>query len=445
MFNLSGRSDGSSDGQSERGPICGGWLNDRGLEAAALTGNGLRWQGIRQSGRRAGADGNQTDPGRARAGPEQGWIRSWLRSTESERHESRERKLRGTEKRVNVRDEANNTHELAILKELAKQSTATRTLTERAEVKKLTELTFAVQRRHINTLPPTDTEDLKTKWPFLFMPRCIYAHFELLTDINVLRSLELDIEECGRAITQYFLEKPTNKAVKDVISKGEDNELSLRVVQLLMSHFGEHLTGLILLADSLTKDSTVSGLMVTDQNGSRSKHVVEVPKCRKPIMEKQLLSFFSSPSYNILPSSSRLLYAVGDVLKLQDKRQAASEEAKRNNTTYRLDRSQALLTLRGKLRHGKVWHVTLLPEVAVELKRQYVGWSEQCRLKDLQRYACHAVQLVESQITSKKNKTEKQLHLAMYQALAGQNLKGRRPPRFRGQGRGHKGIQRTRG
>ncbi|XP_035989015.1 uncharacterized protein LOC118561187 [Fundulus heteroclitus] len=121
---------------------------------------------------------------------------------------------------------------------------------ERAEVKKkLMELTFALQRRHINTLPPPETEDLKSKWPFLFMPRCIYAHFELLTDIDMLRSLELGMEECGRAIPQYFMEKPTNKAVKDVLSKGEDNELALRVVQLLMAHFGEDLTGLILLAD----------------------------------------------------------------------------------------------------------------------------------------------------------------------------------------------------
>uniref|UniRef100_A0A8C1V0Y4 Uncharacterized protein n=1 Tax=Cyprinus carpio TaxID=7962 RepID=A0A8C1V0Y4_CYPCA len=120
---------------------------------------------------------------------------------------------------------------------------------ERAEVKNLMELTFSLQRRHINTLPPPDIEDVKSKWPFLFMPRYIYAHFELLTDINVLRSLELSMEECGRAITEYFRGKPTNKDVKDILSNGEDNEMALRVVQLLMAHFGEDLTGLILLTD----------------------------------------------------------------------------------------------------------------------------------------------------------------------------------------------------
>ncbi|XP_061568581.1 uncharacterized protein LOC133422580 [Cololabis saira] len=124
---------------------------------------------------------------------------------------------------------------------------------ERADVKHLMELTFSLQRSHINTLPSPDIEDLKSKWPFLFTLRFIYAHFELLTDINVLRSLELSMEECGKAITQYFREKPTNKDVKDVISNGEDN-VALRVVQLLMAHFGEDLTGLVLLADGLNSD-----------------------------------------------------------------------------------------------------------------------------------------------------------------------------------------------
>ncbi|XP_072244940.1 uncharacterized protein [Leuresthes tenuis] len=123
-----------------------------------------------------------------------------------------------------------------------------------AEVKALMELTFSLQRRHINSLPPPDTEELKSKWPFLFTPTYIYAHFELLTDINVLRCLELSMEECGGAITQYFREKPTNKDVKTVVSEGDDDEVTLRVVQLLMAHFEEDLTGLILLADASAAD-----------------------------------------------------------------------------------------------------------------------------------------------------------------------------------------------
>ncbi len=90
---------------------------------------------------------------------------------------------------------------------------------ERAEVKNRMECTFCLQRRDINALPPPDVEDLRGKWPFLFTQKFIYGHFELLTDINVLRSLELSMEECGTAITQYFKQKPTNQDVKNVLSK----------------------------------------------------------------------------------------------------------------------------------------------------------------------------------------------------------------------------------
>ncbi|KAK5932188.1 hypothetical protein CgunFtcFv8_003913 [Champsocephalus gunnari] len=54
---------------------------------------------------------------------------------------------------------------------------------------------------------------------------------------------------CGRAITEYFRGKPTNRDVKDVLSNCEDNEMALCVVQLLMAHFGEDLTGLVLLTN----------------------------------------------------------------------------------------------------------------------------------------------------------------------------------------------------
>ncbi|XP_016336840.1 uncharacterized protein LOC107684959 [Sinocyclocheilus anshuiensis] len=122
---------------------------------------------------------------------------------------------------------------------------------ERAEVKNRMEHTFCLQRRDINALPPPDVEDLRSKWPFLFTRKFIYAHFELLTDITVLRSLELSMEECGTAITQYFTQKPINQDIKDVLSKSEDDEMALRVVQLLMAHFGEKLTGLVLFTDQV--------------------------------------------------------------------------------------------------------------------------------------------------------------------------------------------------
>ncbi|XP_051569099.1 uncharacterized protein LOC127449608 [Myxocyprinus asiaticus] len=111
------------------------------------------------------------------------------------------------------------------------------------------ELTFCLHCGHINALPPPDIEDMRSKWPFLFTQKFIYAQFGLLTDINMLRSLELSMEKCGRAITEYFRRKHTNKDVKDVLSNSEDNEMALCGVQLLMAHFVENLTGLVLFTD----------------------------------------------------------------------------------------------------------------------------------------------------------------------------------------------------
>lgn len=117
---------------------------------------------------------------------------------------------------------------------------------ERAEVSSLMEITFCLQRRHINRIPAPAIEDLRRDWPYLFHQRSIYAHFQLLTDLNVLRLLELSMEECGRAIIEYFQSKSTNKAT---FSPDEDTEVALHVVQLLMAHFKESTDGLILSTD----------------------------------------------------------------------------------------------------------------------------------------------------------------------------------------------------
>ncbi|KAK5622284.1 hypothetical protein CRENBAI_006342, partial [Crenichthys baileyi] len=60
----------------------------------------------------------------------------------------------------------------------------------------------------------------------------------------------------------------------------------------------------------------------------------------------------------------------------------------------------------------------LLPHVAQPLKATYVGWAEQPRLSDVRRYARYAQRMAEEQKKIKKDKSEKELHLAaitMYQ------------------------------
>lgn len=119
---------------------------------------------------------------------------------------------------------------------------------EREEVINLMKTTFCLQRKQINDTPAPSIEDLRKQWPYLFTQRGIYGHFELLTDINVLRALELSIDECGQGLEKYLRTK--NKDVQsDLISQSENGDSSLRIIQLLMAYFSEKTEGLILYAD----------------------------------------------------------------------------------------------------------------------------------------------------------------------------------------------------
>ncbi|XP_066515946.1 uncharacterized protein [Hoplias malabaricus] len=121
---------------------------------------------------------------------------------------------------------------------------------ERSEVKNLMETTFCLLRQHLNTAPPPSVQDLRSQWPYLFNQKSLFCHFQLLTDINVLRALEISMAECGGPITEYFKSKSKDANVKAVISKTEDVEEPFRVVQLIMAHFQENTNGLIFHADT---------------------------------------------------------------------------------------------------------------------------------------------------------------------------------------------------
>ncbi|XP_014882494.1 uncharacterized protein LOC106943697 [Poecilia latipinna] len=68
---------------------------------------------------------------------------------------------------------------------------------DRPEVTDLMETTYSLQRKHINELPAPSIADLQINWPYLFTQRGIFSHFELLTDVPLLRVLELSFEKYG--------------------------------------------------------------------------------------------------------------------------------------------------------------------------------------------------------------------------------------------------------
>ena len=120
---------------------------------------------------------------------------------------------------------------------------------ERAEVLQLMEATYCLQRQMINASPAPALADVKNKWPYLFFPRSMCAHFELLTNIPVVRKIEAFLEEHGRNIMEFFKQNPTNADVKAVLYRGDCSVTALNILPVLMAHFKEPLDALIIETD----------------------------------------------------------------------------------------------------------------------------------------------------------------------------------------------------
>uniref|UniRef100_A0A1A8AV55 Uncharacterized protein n=1 Tax=Nothobranchius furzeri TaxID=105023 RepID=A0A1A8AV55_NOTFU len=128
---------------------------------------------------------------------------------------------------------------------------------DRPKVTDLMNTTFSLQRKHINRIPAPSLADLQTSWPYLFTQRGIFSHFELLTDVAILRALELSIEECGNAIVEYFRTKVKTADVQKILAQEATDDLTFLVVQLLMAHFKESPDGLILTTDEFATAADV--------------------------------------------------------------------------------------------------------------------------------------------------------------------------------------------
>ncbi|XP_035507917.1 uncharacterized protein LOC118320902 [Morone saxatilis] len=76
--------------------------------------------------------------------------------------------------------------------------------------------TFYLQRKNINASPPPSIAELKTEWPYLFTPREMFSHFNLLTDINILEKMEKAVEEKGKLILRFFQHKTAGTSADEV-------------------------------------------------------------------------------------------------------------------------------------------------------------------------------------------------------------------------------------
>ncbi|KAF4112985.1 hypothetical protein G5714_005530 [Onychostoma macrolepis] len=121
------------------------------------------------------------------------------------------------------------------------------TLENLSDVCALMKETYYLQRKHINDTQVLPIKDLKSKWPYLFVQKHIYAHFEELTSIAIHKRLNQAIQEYGKVLVDFFKSKPTNEVVKKILSSEE--EVGPLVIKLILAHFREDLDGLLLLAN----------------------------------------------------------------------------------------------------------------------------------------------------------------------------------------------------
>lgn len=119
---------------------------------------------------------------------------------------------------------------------------------DRGDVCALMKETYYVQRKHINGTKAPPIKDLKSKWPYLFVKKHIYGHFEELTSIAIHKRLDQAIQEYGKVLVDFLKSKSTNYVVKKVLSSKEEEYRPL-VIKLILAHFREDPDGLLLLAN----------------------------------------------------------------------------------------------------------------------------------------------------------------------------------------------------
>lgn len=63
------------------------------------------------------------------------------------------------------------------------------------------------------------------------------THFELLTNISVVRKMEAFLEEHGRNIMEFLKQNPTNDDVTAVLYRTDCSVTALNILPVLMAHF----------------------------------------------------------------------------------------------------------------------------------------------------------------------------------------------------------------
>jgi len=75
---------------------------------------------------------------------------------------------------------------------------------ERNYIDSAMRLTYALQRRIINTCPPVPIEEIKEQWQLLFVDTWLFAHFEQLVGVPAVATMRMAMDSKAERIIEYF-------------------------------------------------------------------------------------------------------------------------------------------------------------------------------------------------------------------------------------------------
>ncbi|KAK5862906.1 hypothetical protein PBY51_018256 [Eleginops maclovinus] len=118
---------------------------------------------------------------------------------------------------------------------------------ERAEP--IMKKTYIILRKYLNKEPAAEMSEIKLEWPFLFSQKCLFSHFGILTDVDVLQKLQEAITRRGQTILDYCATLD-NPKIRDVLARYDpDSDKAACILLLLMSYFKEPKENLMLEVD----------------------------------------------------------------------------------------------------------------------------------------------------------------------------------------------------
>jgi len=134
--------------------------------------------------------------------------------------------------------------------------------------------TYIIQRRLINSNPPVAIEQIEAEWPFLFVDRWLFQHFQQLVGKPPYSTLRESLSAKGNRILRFFLKEGDAVEVRLVEQHHQDhvedsgvtphnstsdtheNDIAATILRLIMHRFKENVESLFVLADVSKKRQT---------------------------------------------------------------------------------------------------------------------------------------------------------------------------------------------